>query len=131
MKDYKKWTAAEREKSLALTNEAKRRGLLLPPTKCRICGQTRGILHTHNTNYDATLAYVPKMLEGTATPEEVQAVHDALMPICWTCHMMLHRGEKHPASWQRYLAMVEVKGYQAPPVFKPNAWEVLDKYKID
>lgn len=131
MKDYKKWSAAERQKSLALTNEAKRRGLLQEPTKCRICGQEHGILHTHNSNYDATLAFVPKMLEGTATPEEIQAVHDALMPICWTCHMMLHRGEKHPLSWQRYLAQVEVEGKQFPPVYKPDSWEVLDQFMID
>lgn len=131
MKSYGKWSATERQKAGALINKAKRLGLIASPCKCNICGQTKGILHLHNIGYDASLAYVPKMLEGTATPEETKAVDDELMPICWTCHMMLHRGERHPLSWQRYLALVKDKEEPYPPVFRPNAWDVLDKFMID
>ena len=94
MKDYKKWTSKEREKSLRLSNKAKGLGLIPPPIECRFCGKTEGKLQYHNVDYDASLNYLPKMIAGTATAEETAMVLDSYIPVCWRCHMNIHREEK-------------------------------------
>lgn len=117
MNNFKKWSGAEREKSLKLTNKAKALGLLQPAEKCRVCGQTKGILQIHNKNYDVTLAYVPKMLDGTATQEEIDAVKEVLVPLCWRCHMMYHSYYRNKEAVKRYFEEVK-NGKMYPPVFK-------------
>lgn len=117
MKDYQKWTGAQRQKSLKYTNQAKKMGLLEEPKKCRFCGQEKGILHTHNTDYDVTLEYVPKMIAGTATEEEIAKVKEVLVPICWRCHMMLHSEHRNPTAYKRYFEEVK-NGKQYPPVYR-------------
>jgi len=116
MNSYKKWTGAQRQKSLKLTNEAMKRGLLERPHKCRICGQEKGILHTHNKDYDVTLELVPKMLDGTATEEEMAKVKEVLVPICWRCHMIHHSKYRNPEAHDRYFEEVK-NGKQYPPVY--------------
>lgn len=130
MKDYKKWTAAERNRSLALTRKAKKLGLIPQPTKCCFCGQEKGILHHHNVDYDVTLEIQPKLIRGTATEEERLRLMDALKSVCWRCHMMLHRAEQHPRSARAYFDAVE-NGVQYKPVYRPNAWSELDQHMID
>lgn len=130
MKDYKKWTVAERSRSLALTRKCKKLGLIPHPSRCRFCGQENGILHHHNIDYDVSLEVQPKLINGTATAEERKRLDDILIPVCWTCHMMLHRGETHPKSAEVYFAGV-ANGMQPAPVYKPTEWRVLDKYMID
>lgn len=117
MNGFQKWSGEERQKSLALTNQATRMGLLDKPKKCRVCGQDKGILHTHNKDYDVTLAYVPKMIDGTATEEEIKAVKDALVPICWRCHMIYHSYRRNPAAYRKYFDEVK-NGKMYPPVYK-------------
>lgn len=130
MRDYKKWSAQERTRSYNMTRQAKKLGLIPNPTRCCFCGQDRGILHYHNTDYDVTLELQPKLLNGTATDEDKARIMDALKPVCWTCHMMLHRGEKHPKSAEAYFASVKA-GARYKPIFRGNAWEELDKFMID
>ena len=130
MKDYKKWTATERNRSLALTRKAKALGLIPHPKRCCFCGQENGILHHHNIDYDVTLDVQPKLILGTATEEEIKQLQEVLLPVCWTCHMMIHRGELHPKSAEAYFEQVK-NGMQPKPIFKPNAWRTLDKYMID
>lgn len=117
MNSYKKWSGEERTKSLKLTNKAKKMGLLEEPKKCRVCGQEKGILHTHNKDYDVTLAYVPKMLDGTATEEEIAKIKDVLVPICWRCHMIYHAYWRNPAAYKKYFDEVK-NGKMYPPVYK-------------
>lgn len=130
MRDYKKWTATERNRSLALTRKAKALGLIPHPRRCRFCGQENGILHHHNIDYDVSLEVQPKLISGTATEEDKKRLDEVLVPICWTCHMMLHREAQHPKSVEAYFERV-ANGYQPRPIFKPNAWEVLTQYMID
>lgn len=52
----------QRQESLKLFNLAKKAGLIESPKECKICGQAKGILMTHNKNYDVTLSYLPKFL---------------------------------------------------------------------
>ena len=54
MKNYNGWSSEFRKASLRLTNAAKKEGWIKDPKKCNRCGQTEGILHLHNENYDAT-----------------------------------------------------------------------------
>lgn len=122
---YKKWSGEERERSLKLFNRCKQLGLLEPPRKCRICGQEKGILQTHNENYDITLAYLPKILAGTATKEEKEAVEQVLVPICWRCHMMHHSRWRDPVAVDRYFWEVR-HGKKYPPVYKHD-FSILEK----
>lgn len=117
MRDFEKWSAADRQKSLTLTNRAKRLGLIYNPTKCEICGQTEGILHHHNSNYDVTLSIVPKMLIGSATDEEILEVKKVMHEICWRCHMMYHSQHINMSAVNSYFRSIK-DGAKYPPVFK-------------
>lgn len=128
MKSYKKWSAEERQRSLALTNRAKRLGLIPPATKCSICGQSEGIIQYHNENYDATLQYVPKLLLGTATDEERKAIAEALVPLCWRCHMVHHSMHRNKEAVERYFAEVR-GGKRYPPVYRHD-FEILKEHGI-
>ena len=86
MNGYKKWDGTQRQESLKLFNLAKKAGLIESPKECKICGQTKGILMTYNKNYDVTLSYLPKLLDGKANEMEISLIHKALVPICWRCH---------------------------------------------
>ena len=130
MKDYKKWTAAERNRSLAMTRKAKLLGFIPKPECCRFCGQKNGILHHHNTDYDVSLSVLPRILNGTATDEEKNALDKVLVPVCWTCHMMIHRADKHPKSAEAYFENVN-NGMVPPASYSQNNWKSLEKYMID
>lgn len=123
MNNYKGWTGEQRELSLKLTNRAKKLGLLEQPHKCKFCGQEKGILHTHNENYGVTLELVPKMLNGTATKEEIEKVKSVLWPICWRCHMIWHSKRRAPKQVEKYFEEVK-NGKQYPPVYKHD-FEIL------
>lgn len=126
MNRYKKWSGEDRLRSLKMTQEAQKRGLIPYPTQCRRCGQTKGIIHTHNHDYDVTLAITPKMLNGMATQEEIDKELEVLEPLCWTCHMMLHSWYKHPYAVNAYFEAVK-QGKRWPAVYKPNDWDRLNR----
>lgn len=130
MNDYKKWTASQRNKSLSLTKRATAMGIIPKATKCRFCGQEKGIIHSHNMDYDVTLELTPKIIAGTATEEEIQKVMEVLVPVCWKCHIMIHKAEKHPLSAEKYFERVK-NGEQFKPTYRGNAWEELDCFMID
>ena len=130
MKDYKQWTAAQRWQNLDLYKCAKALGLISAPCKCVKCGQTRGILQTHCVDYDVSLSLLPKLLDGSITADERAKLTEVLLPLCWRCHMMLHKGEEHPLSAARYFEEV-AKGKQYAPVWRYDAWYELTKHMID
>ena len=119
MNGYKKWDGTQRQESLKLFNLAKKAGLIESPKECKICGQTKGILMTHNKNYDVTLSYLPKLLDGKANEMEISQIHKALVPICWRCHMILHSYHRNPSAYKKYFQEVK-DGIQYPPVYKHN-----------
>ena len=116
MNNFKKWTGKQREKSLKMTNQAFKMGLLKRPTMCRVCGQTEGILQTHNKDYDVTLALLPKMIAGIANEEEIEAVKEVLVPLCWRCHMIYHSKYRNYAAYKKYFEEVK-NGKMYPPVY--------------
>lgn len=117
MKKFKKWTPEERNRSLQLTKRARSLGLLSVPCKCTVCGQTEGIIQSHNTNYDVTLLNVPKMLDGSATPGEIADVNKVLKHLCWRCHQMYHSQFRAPYEVRKYFQEIK-NGRKWPPVFK-------------
>lgn len=117
MNNYRKWTGAQREESYRLFCKARDMGLIETPHKCEICGQTKGILMTHNMDYDVTLSYLPKLLDGTANEKEKAQIQEVLIPVCWRCHMILHSHHRNPVACNKYFQEVK-NGVQYPPVYK-------------
>lgn len=117
MNNYKKWTGAQRDESFRLFSKAMQAKLIKSPKKCKICGQTKGILMTHNRDYDVTLNYLPKLLAGTASEREKAQIRQVLIPLCWRCHMILHSYHRNPTAYRKYFHEVKI-GKQYPPVYK-------------
>lgn len=130
MRNYKQWTPAQRWRNLKLYREAVALGLIEEPKVCRGCRQDKGIIHMHCVNYDVSLAYLPKLINGTISAEERGKLNNTLVPVCWRCHMMLHKKDHHPQSYEKYFAEIR-SGIQYPPVYKPDAWYELDRHIID
>ena len=106
MNDYKKWTGADRERSLRLVKKAKAKGLLSDPCGCSLCGRSGVTIQEHCEDYDATLDYIPLMLDGNATDEQVAEVKKSLIPLCIRCHQWMHRKEDNPEGFSRYITQV-------------------------
>tara|TARA_B100001059_G_scaffold160612_1_gene160161 strand:+ start:3570 stop:3968 length:399 start_codon:yes stop_codon:yes gene_type:complete len=120
MRSYKKWTPEFRKQSLKLTNKAKKMGWIPQPTKCKICHQTKGIIHLHNEDYDATYYTLKEVFDRfpiEITRAEMQKVNDALVQLCWRCHMMHHSKHRNPTAVEEYFLEV-LNGKQYPPVFR-------------
>lgn len=129
MKSYKKWTAQERQKSLGFTNKAKRVGLIKQPTKCNRCGQTKGILHLHNEDYDYTLNILPLYLNGERELDDKarEEIANCVEPICWTCHMIHHSKFRNRMAHDRYFYQVYEEGFMPDPVYRHD-FSILKKY---
>jgi hypothetical protein len=120
MRDYKQWTAQYRKDSLKLTNKAKKMGWIPQPKKCRRCGQEDGILHLHNEDYTVThvtLTDVFNRFPISITPEEIDAINQALEPICWRCHMMHHSKHRNKIAVEMYQDEIR-RGKRYPPVYR-------------
>ena len=120
MKNYNGWSSEFRKASLRLTNAAKKEGWIKDPKKCNRCGQTEGILHLHNENYDATYYTLEKVFNRSPiniTKEEKDKVNSVLESLCWRCHMMHHSVRRNKQAVDKYFD--EVKGGKIyTPVYK-------------
>jgi hypothetical protein len=131
MNNYKSWSGDFRKKSLKLTQRAQRLGWIPYPKKCNRCGQTQGIIHTHNEDYDVTYYTLQRAFDRfpiSITPEELQKLNSVLEPLCWTCHMMHHSKHRNASAVERYENAVK-NGHQYPPVYKHN-FGILRKYGV-
>ena len=128
MKSYKKWTKLQRLKSLQITNKAKQMGLIKKPKKCNRCGQTKGILHLHNEDYDWTLKELPKYLNGEKEIDKKarEYIANCLEEICWICHMVHHSKYRNKKAHDEYFKKVK-EGFKPAPVYKHD-FEILKKY---
>ena len=97
-------------------------GWVAQPSECRRCGQTEGILHLHNEDYDVTLYTLRKVFDRfpvDITDEELKNINEVLEPICWRCHMIHHSNHRNPEACEQY--WVDLKnGKKFPPVYKHN-----------
>jgi len=120
MRNYKKWSAETRKASLKLTKKARKMGWIQNPKKCNRCGQTEGILHLHNEDYDVTLNTLTEVFNRFPifiTSDELVAVNNALEEICWRCHMMHHSKYRNKQAVENYFSEI-AKGVQYPPVYR-------------
>jgi len=85
----------------------------LKDTKCKICGQDKGIRHYHCEDYSS-----------------YETVVGGAIPLCWMCHMMIHRRARNPKSVENYFKRIEA-GERFEPVYRPNEWWRLDKFNVD
>ena len=115
MKSYNGFTPEQRETGDKIIKEAVAKGIIpkANATPCVLCGQDKGIRHYHCEDY---------------SPDKIVADTRVL---CWRCHMMLHTRYKHPLSYGKYMIDVAIYHKQFDPVFKPDAWEELEKHYID
>lgn len=128
MKSYKSWSPEYRKESLALTNKAKQLGWISSPKKCNRCGQTDGILHLHNEDYDVThktLSEVFKREPLWISEDEITQVNGVLEPLCWRCHMMHHSVRRNASAVEKYFHEIN-DGKIYPPVFKHD-FEILKR----
>lgn len=129
MKDYKEWTAQQRWNNLSLFKRAVAMGLILSPAKCCVCGQEKGILQTHCTDYTISLTLLPRLIDGTISDEDKEKLTNVLRPMCWQCHQMTHKKENHPKSYAAYIDNI-ARGVKYPPVYS-NDWSRINNLIID
>lgn len=118
MKSYKGWTPEQRILNLKLYKVAIELGIISKPTKCRRCGQTKGILQCHCEDYGYSLEMLPKLIskEIEMTDEIREKLSEVLEDLCWTCHMAHHSFAKFPEQVKKYWIAVS-NGYVAPAVY--------------
>lgn len=75
------------------------------PTTCEVCGQTEGAIHGHAEDYSRD---------------------DVYLPICITCHLILHMRFREPLMWDKYRAWVRA-GWQGPPLEQRNGLQQIKR----
>ena len=120
MKQYKKWSAEFRRKSLKHTQRAQKLGWIPYPKQCNRCGQEKGIIHTHNEDYDVTFYTLEEVFSKQPiqiTEQQLNNVNSVLEALCWRCHMMHHSVRRNPQAVKTYFQEVAF-GKQYPPVYR-------------
>ncbi len=120
MRKYKKWSAEFRKASLKHTQKAQKMGWIEYPKKCNRCGQTEGIIHTHNEDYDVTFYTLEEVFNRfpiSIEPHEIEKLRSVLEPLCWRCHMMHHSIHRNKKAVEGYFQQVQ-NGRQWPPVYR-------------
>lgn len=99
MHSYNGFTPQQRYEGDRIIKKAINNGQLEQPTKCRVCGQTEGILHYHAEDYRPS-----KILKNCRC-------------LCWRCHMILHSRYRNRDAFNKYFNEV-LGGKKYPPVYK-------------
>lgn len=99
LSDYNGFPGKMREKSLRRVHKLWDSGEVPRPTQCDACGQRDGTIHGHSEDYSD------------------DHVH---LPLCITCHLLLHMRFQMPSTWDTYRAQVRA-GYQGTPLEQRNA----------
>jgi len=100
MNPYKHWSGAFREKSLKLTNKAKALGWIKDLTSCSICQVPDKKTEFHNNDYDATYYTLKEVFARnpiTISDAELAVVNNALVSVCRSCHLKIHKEERAQA----------------------------------
>ncbi|MBH0778807.1 hypothetical protein [Nocardia bovistercoris] len=63
------------------------------PAECTVCGQAEGAIHGHLEDYSRPETYVP---------------------LCITCHLILHMRYREPSMWEAYTRWIR-DGYRPDP----------------
>ena len=97
MNPYKKWSGTFRQKSLRLTNKAKALGWIKELTPCTKCKSKDKKTEFHNNDYDATYYTLKEVFSrkpASITNTEKKTVNDALIAVCRSCHLKIHKEER-------------------------------------
>lgn len=79
------------------------------PSVCAACGQTEGAIHGHNEDY---------------------STEDVYLPLCITCHLMLHMRFHHADLWELYKKAVR-HGFRGEPLEQRNAlYAIKQRYDV-
>lgn len=85
MKDYNGFSATQRTRAGNFKRAAQKSGDYPTPSVCESCGQTSGVLHSHNEDYTNPL--------------------DAY-DTCYICHMMIHCRFNSIFHWREYVKLL-------------------------
>ncbi len=85
MSTYNGFPGAYRDRVQAELNRMWESGLWDPPTECAVCAQTDGAIHGHLEDYSQPETYVP---------------------LCITCHLILHMRFRQPDLWAEFTAWI-------------------------
>lgn len=99
LSNYNGFTGREREASLRRVHKLWDSGEVPRPTECMACGQTKGTIHGHSEDYSNDHVHIP---------------------LCITCHLILHMRFQLPAVWDQYRERVR-QGWQGTPLEQRNA----------
>lgn len=99
LSNYNGFTGREREASLRRVHKLWDSGEVPRPTECMACGQTKGTLHGHSEDYSNDHVHIP---------------------LCITCHLILHMRFQQPKLWDQYRDLVR-RGWQGTPLEQRNA----------
>ena len=101
LSSYNGFTGKEREASLRIVHRLWDSGEVPRPTKCLACAQTEGAIHGHSEDYSPGALHVH-------------------IPICITCHLILHTRWQQPKLWESYKEAVR-EGWRGVPLQQRNA----------
>lgn len=99
LSDYNGFPGKMREQSLRRVHKLWDSGAVPRPAQCDACGQRDGAIHGHSEDYSN------------------DHIH---LPLCITCHLILHMRFQQPLLWENYKTMVR-EGYQGIPLEQRNA----------
>lgn len=110
LSNYNGFTGKEREASLRRVHKLWKSGEVPIPTTCAACGQTEGAIHGHSEDYSND---------------------DVHLPICITCHLILHMRWQMPRLWELYKQAVR-HGFRGVPLEQNNAlYRIKQIYDAD
>lgn len=109
LSDYNGFSGKMREASLRRVHKLWKDGSVPRPTRCDVCYQTQGAIHGHSEDYSN------------------DHIH---LPICITCHLMLHMRWQQPTLWENYKLAVR-HGFRGRPLEQRNALYVIKQIYPD
>jgi hypothetical protein len=99
LSNYNGFTGKEREASLRRVHKLWASGEVPKPVECLACFQREGTIHGHSEDYSNDHVHIP---------------------ICITCHLILHMRFQMPKLWDQYREMIRL-GWQGRPLEQRNA----------
>ena len=99
LSDYNGFPGKMREASLRRVHKLWESGEVPRPTQCAACFQTKGTIHGHSEDYSND---------------------DVHLPLCITCHLILHMRWQLPSLWDNYKLAVR-HGFLGRPLEQRNA----------
>jgi hypothetical protein len=110
LSNYNGFTGKQREASLRRVHKLWDSGEVPRPAKCDACFQTEGAIHGHSEDYSND---------------------DVHIPICITCHLILHTRFQQPQLWDLYKKAVRY-GFRGVPLEQRNAlYRIKQIYDVD